>query len=372
MTKPLISIVVPMYNEHDVAEECHKRLTQMAKDNSRYAWELIYVNDGSSDDTLDILKRLEVSDARVRVIGFARNFGHQIAVTAGIHKAKGDAVAVIDADLQDPPELIPDMASKWEEGYHVVYGQRKKRDGETWFKLATAKGFYRVLNHLTEVAIPLDTGDFRLMDRKVVEVFKNMPEHNRFLRGMVSWIGFRQTALLYERHERFSGESKYTLSKMLKLAFDGVFSFSHKPVKWIRTAGVVVTGIAKVMFLLWLVLWLAGNSDALIYTGWQSVLGVLLGVNLFALGILGEYLVRIYDEVRQRPLYTVLEEWPEEERRQGPREWEAQAFADVPEGFETSTEFTFETKDETLVIDLDEVDDPASGYAKAIDDEVKA
>lgn len=372
MTKPLISIVVPMYNEHDVAEECHKRLIQMLKDHPHFAWELIYVNDGSKDDTLDILKRLAATDQRVRVIGFARNFGHQIAVTAGIHKAKGDAVAVIDADLQDPPELIPDMAVKWQEGYHVVYGQRKKREGETWFKLTTAKWFYRVLNHLTEVAIPLDTGDFRLMDRKVVEVFKNMPEHNRFLRGMVSWIGFKQTALLYERQERFAGESKYPLSKMLKLAFDGILSFSHKPVQWIRTAGVVVTGIGKVMFLLWLVMWLTGNSNALIYTGWQAVLGVLLGVNLFALGILGEYLVRIYDEVRQRPLYTIQEEWPEEERRRGPRDWEAQAFSGLEEDIPATPEFTFETREETLVIDLEEDEDRVSEAIEANDDGVKA
>ncbi|MDW7671514.1 MAG: glycosyltransferase family 2 protein [Bacillota bacterium] len=324
MTKPLISIVIPMYNEHDVAAECHRRLARVLADHPAYAWELIYVNDGSSDDTLEIVKTIAASDSRVRVIGFARNFGHQIAVTAGIHKAAGDAVAVIDADLQDPPELIPAMAAKWQEGYHVVYGRRQKREGETWFKLVSAKCFYRILNRVTDVAIPLDTGDFRLIDRKVVEVFKNMPEHNRFLRGMISWIGFRQTALLYERQERFAGESKYPLSQMLKLAFDGMLSFSHKPVQWIRQAGMAVTGISKVMFLLWLVFWLAGNAGSLFYTGWQSVLGVLLGVNLLALGMLGEYLVRIYDEVRRRPLYTIQEEWPEPEQRCDPREYKSQ------------------------------------------------
>lgn len=329
MTKPLISIVVPMFNEHDVARECHRRLTQMLADHQEtFTGELLYVNDGSTDDTLDILKELAATDERVRVIGFARNFGHQIAVTAGIHKARGEAVAVIDADLQDPPELIPQMVDKWREGWHVVYGQREQRAGETWFKITTAKWFYRILNRLTQVAIPMDTGDFRLMDRQVVEVFKNMPEHNRFLRGMVSWIGFRQTALLYRREERFAGESKYPLSKMLQLAFDGILSFSHKPVYWIRQTGLVVTGTAKLLLVVWVIAWLTGGADRLFYTGGQSLLGVLLGVNLLALGILGEYLVRIYDEVRRRPLYTIQEEWPEASRRPGPKEWEARAFGE--------------------------------------------
>jgi polyisoprenyl-phosphate glycosyltransferase len=330
MTKPLISIVVPMYNENAVATECHRRLTEvMAEHTADFHYELLYVNDGSSDDTLAILKGIAEGDYHVRIIGFARNFGHQIAVSAGIHQAQGNAVAVIDADLQDPPELIPEMVEKWREGYHVVYGQRRKRQGETWLKLATAKGFYRLLNKLTDVAIPLDTGDFRLMDRKVVEVFKNMPEHNRFLRGMVSWIGFKQTALLYERQERFAGESKYPLSKMIKLAFDGILSFSHKPVKWIRQAGFVITGIAKIMFFVWLIFWLTGASHRLIYTGWQSVLGILLGLQLFAMGILGEYMVRIYDEVRKRPLYTIDEVYPVETRQQGPRKWEQDAFGQM-------------------------------------------
>ncbi|MEN1760689.1 glycosyltransferase family 2 protein [Anoxynatronum sibiricum] len=332
MTKPLISIVVPMYNEHDVARECHRRLTQMLDDQRAvFAGELLYVNDGSTDDTLDILKELATADERVRVIGFARNFGHQIAVTAGIHKARGEAVAVIDADLQDPPELIPQMVAKWQEGWHVVYGQREQRAGETWFKLVTAKGFYRILNRLTQVAIPMDTGDFRLMDRQVVEVFKNMPEHNRFLRGMVSWIGFRQTAFLYRREERFAGESKYPLSKMLQLAFDGIISFSHKPVYWIRQAGLLVTGVSKMLLLVWVIAWLTGSAGNLFYTGGQSLLGMLLGMNLLAMGILGEYLVRIYDEVRRRPLYTIQEEWPEAARRPGPREWEARAFREGEE-----------------------------------------
>lgn len=334
MKKPLISVVVPMFNEEAVVLECHRRLVDaMESHEDTYDYELIYVNDGSTDNTMEQLRQIAALNRQVRIIAFARNFGHQIAVTAGIHKAKGDAVAVIDADLQDPPERIPDMVAKWQEGWHVVYGQRQKRDGETWFKLMTAKWFYRVLNRVTDVAVPLDSGDFRLIDRRVVEVFKHMPEHNRFLRGMVSWIGFRQTALLYERQERFAGESKYPLSKMLKLAFDGILSFSHKPVQWIRQAGLVLTALSLLMGLLWLAVWL-GNRGAESFIssgGWISGLGVILGVQLLAMGILGEYLVRIYDEVRCRPLYTIQEEWPEKQEQPGPRQWERRAFGEEPD-----------------------------------------
>lgn len=330
MKKTLISVVVPMYNESEVAKSCYQRLKEvMTAHQSEYEYELIFVNDGSTDDTLVIIKAIAENDEGLRVINFARNFGHQIAVTAGIHGAKGDAVVVIDADLQDPPELIPEMISHWEKGYHVVYGQRKKREGETWFKLMTAKVFYRVLNRMTEVVIPMDTGDFRLMDRKVVDVFKNMPERSRFIRGMVSWIGFKQVALPYERKERFAGESKYPLRKMLKLAADGIFAFSGKPVEWIRNWGLFVTGISKGMFLVWLITCIIGNEAALFYTGWQSVLGILLGIQLLAIGILGEYLLRVYDEVRNRPLYIIEEEISIKNKRTGPRDWEKETFGKI-------------------------------------------
>ncbi|SES81484.1 dolichol-phosphate mannosyltransferase [Natronincola peptidivorans] len=305
MKEKLISLVIPMYCEKDVARECYKRVKKVMTDNAIHH-EIVFINDGSSDNTIDILEEIATEDQQVKVISFARNFGHQIAVTAGIAKAKGDAVVVIDADLQDPPEVIPDMIALWQQGYHVVYGQRKKRKGETWFKLATAKFFYRFLKQMTEVEMPLDTGDFRLMDRKVVDVFNDMPEKNRFIRGMVSWVGFKQTALLYEREERFAGETKYPLKKMLKLASDGILSFSFKPVKWIEGTGVVLLVVGFLMMLFSLVTWINGTVTDV--PGWLWVVVLLSGVHLLALGIVGEYIVRIYDESRGRPLYTVEKE----------------------------------------------------------------
>lgn len=303
MDKKLISIVVPMYCEKDVARECHRRLTQVMVENNIH-YEIIFVNDGSTDNTLEILKDIASKDKRVKIVGFARNFGHQIAVTAGIDKANGDAVVVIDADLQDPPEVIPEMIRLWNEGYQVVYGQRKERKGETWFKLVTAKYFYRFLNKITDVDIPLDTGDFRLMDRQVVDVFKNMPERNRFIRGMISWVGFKQTPLLYERDERFAGETKYPLKKMLKLAMDGILSFSFKPVKWIEFTGLGMMVMGFFMMLISFIFY----GIRLVMPWWIGLLVILSGIHLFAMGVLGEYIVRIYDESRNRPLYTVAEE----------------------------------------------------------------
>ena len=303
MDKKLISIVVPMYCEKDVARECHRRLTQVMVENNIH-YEIIFVNDGSTDNTLEILKDIASKDKRVKIVGFARNFGHQIAVTAGIDKANGDVVVVIDADLQDPPEVIPEMIRLWNEGYQVVYGQRKERKGETWFKLVTAKYFYRFLNKITDVDIPLDTGDFRLMDRQVVDVFKNMPERNRFIRGMISWVGFKQTPLLYERDERFAGETKYPLKKMLKLAMDGILSFSFKPVKWIEFTGLGMMVMGFFMMLISFIFY----GIRLVMPWWIGLLVILSGIHLFAMGVLGEYIVRIYDESRNRPLYTVAEE----------------------------------------------------------------
>lgn len=305
MKEKLISLVIPMYCENQVARECYRRIKAVMLEHQLHH-EILFVNDGSTDETLPILEEIATKDTAVKVISFARNFGHQVAVTAGIAKAKGDAVVVIDADLQDPPELIPEMVKLWQQGYHVVYGQRKKRKGETWFKLATAKYFYRFLKAMTDVDIPVDTGDFRLMDRKVVDVFNNMPEKNRFIRGMISWIGFKQKALLYEREERFAGETKYPLKKMLKLASDGILSFSFKPIKWIEGTGVIIILVGFLMMFYSGFMGVVGRYSRI--PGWLWVIILLAGIQLLALGVVGEYIVRIYDESRRRPLYTIEKE----------------------------------------------------------------
>lgn len=308
MDHKLISIVVPMYFEEEVANECYTQLSNLAiKNNLDY--ELIFVNDGSTDNTLQILEELAKKDSHVKVISFSRNFGHQIAVTAGIDKSKGDAVVIIDADLQDPPELIPEMIKLWEKGNDVVYGKRKKRDGESFFKLTTAKLFYRILNKMSSVAIPMDTGDFRLIDRKVVEALKKMPEHNRFLRGMSSWIGFKQIPLEYERKERFAGETKYPLKKMIKFAQDGIFSFSSKPLKVVEHLGFDTILISLVVFIYLLIKMSIGTTVNSI--GWITTLTIACfigGIQLVAIGIVGEYIARIYDESKCRPLYIVDKE----------------------------------------------------------------
>lgn len=226
-----ISVVIPMYYEEEVAEECYKRVQKVLTSISNYDYEIIFINDGSKDKTLEILEAIAKKDKKVKIISFSRNFGHQCAVTAGIQFVTGDAIVIIDADLQDPPELIPDMLKLWEQGYEVIYGKRKTREGESKFKLLTAKMFYQTLNALSDVNIPKDTGDFRLVDRKVIDVINSLPEHNKFLRGLFSWVGFQQTPFEYERKERFAGKTKYPLKKMLKLASDGIISFSTKPLK---------------------------------------------------------------------------------------------------------------------------------------------
>ena len=308
MDKKLVSVVVPMYFEEEVAQECYNRLSKVME-SSRYAYELVFVNDGSTDRTMEILESIADKDKRVRVVGFSRNFGHQVAVTAGIDHAKGDAVVVIDADLQDPPELILKMLELWEQGYHVVYAKRKKRKGETWFKLMTAGAFYRLLDKLTDVKIPLDTGDFRLIDRKVAKVLQIMPERNRFIRGMVSWAGFRQIPLEYEREERFAGVTKYPLRKMIKFALDGIISFSSKPLKIAQVFGFMAVGLAMLVFLYAVVYRLAGGRN--LVSGWASIMTSITflgGVQLISIGILGEYIARMYDESKGRPLYIVERE----------------------------------------------------------------
>ncbi|MBQ4074875.1 MAG: glycosyltransferase family 2 protein [Clostridia bacterium] len=301
---PLYSVIVPCYNEEAVLHETHKRLTQVL---SRMdgSYEIIYVNDGSRDKTPQILRELAASDCHVRAIMFARNAGHQMAVTAGLDYAAGDAIVIIDADLQDPPEVIPEMAEKWKAGSQIVYGQRKKRDGESAFKKITASVYYKILSWMTGGMVPRDTGDFRLVDKKVADVIRGMPEHARFLRGMFAWVGFKQEALLYDRDKRFAGETHYPLKKMLKLAADGIFSFSVKPLKFITWMGMGLIFLAGLMLLTLLILLICGVAGG---NWWLADLMVgLTGVILSALGVVGEYIARIYDETRGRPLYIVAD-----------------------------------------------------------------
>ena len=301
----LLSVVVPCYNEQAVIRETHGRLTAALADLPGLDLEVVYVDDGSRDATPELLRELQREDPRVRVVYFSRNFGHQIAVTAGIEHAAGDAVVLIDADLQDPPDVIPTMVARWREGYQVAYGVRADREGETAFKRATAKTFYRVLNRLSDTEIPLDTGDFRLMDRAVVDALQHMPERDRFVRGMVSWLGFRQTAVPYSRAARFAGDSKYPLFKMLRFAVDGVASFSVLPLRAVAYLGFAVSGLASLGIVYALVLRLFTDDWV---TGWTAIfISVMFlgGVQLLSIGVIGEYVGRIYGESKRRPLYVV-------------------------------------------------------------------
>ncbi|SPF38988.1 Uncharacterized glycosyltransferase YkcC [Candidatus Desulfosporosinus infrequens] len=300
------SIIIPVYNEEAVIDQTYRRLKQVM-DSTKEPYELIFVNDGSCDRTTVIIKKFCDQDNAVKLITFSRNFGHQIAITAGMDYALGAAVVVIDADLQDPPELILEMIAKWKEGFDVVYAKRTKRKGETFFKKQTARLFYRILKASTDLDIPTDTGDFRLLDRRVCEELKRLPEKNRYVRGLVSWVGFRQTAVEYERDERLAGETKYPLKKMIKLSLDGLTSFSFKPIKMANYAGVmlILCGLLSLAGMLLLKL-----STATVITGWNLVIAlqlVLTGILLTMMGIIGEYIGRIYDETRDRPLYIVSE-----------------------------------------------------------------
>ncbi len=302
--RPLLSIVIPCYNEQEVIEQTYRRLVEVLAELAMDV-EILLVNDGSRDSTWAILQRLAAHDARVRPLNLSRNFGHQTAVTAGIDHAEGDAVVLIDADLQDPPEVILEMLAKWREGYDVAFGRRTRREGETAFKLWTAGAFYRLINRLAEIEIPLDTGDFRLMDRKVVDALRSMRERDRFLRGMVSWVGFHQAEVLYERAPRAGGESKYPLRKMLRFAFDGILSFSLQPLRLATILGLMLVAVALLT---------ASGAALLAWTGRSEVLGTGLvlaavalfsGVQLLCLGLLGEYVGRIYMELKDRPLYLL-------------------------------------------------------------------
>lgn len=301
-----ISLVIPMYYEEQVAEECYKRVTKVLKEIKNYEYEVIFVNDGSKDKTLEILESIAKEDKNVKVVSFSRNFGHQAAVTAGLKYVTGDAIVIMDADLQDPPELIPDMLKYWEDGYEVIYGKRKTREGESAFKLLTAKAFYNTLNKLSDVEIPKDTGDFRLVDKKVVDVINSLPEHNKFLRGLFSWVGFKQYAYEYERKERFAGKTKYPLKKMLKLAQDGILSFSTKPLKIVGGFG-ILSVIISICILIYSILSFAFKWNNLT-PGWTSLMCTMTflgGVILISLWMIGEYIARIYDETKQRPQYIV-------------------------------------------------------------------
>lgn len=300
------SIVVPVYNEEEVIHETYRRLKNVMISTGEH-YELIFVNDGSSDRTADILKGYSETDPSVILLDFSRNFGHQIAITAGMDYSRGKAVVVIDADLQDPPELILEMIEKWKQGYDVVYAKRTERKGETLFKKQAAKMCYRLLQSMTDIDIPLDTGDFRLMDRKVCDQMNSLQEKNRFVRGLVSWVGFKQIAVEYERDERFAGESKYPLKKMLKLSMDGITSFSYKPLKLASIAGAAFSTIGFIYLLVVLYLKLFTHSTI---PGWSSLIVIQLffsSIILFILGMMGEYVGRIYDESKHRPLYIVRE-----------------------------------------------------------------
>jgi polyisoprenyl-phosphate glycosyltransferase len=309
------SIVVPVYNEEEVIHETYRRLTEVMR-STKEAYELLFVNDGSKDRTAEIIKEYSEQDPAVVLLDFARNFGHQIAITAGMDYARGEAVVVIDADLQDPPELILEMIEKWKQGFDVVYAKRTKRKGETYFKKQTAAMFYRFLRAMTDIDIPLDTGDFRLLDRKVCNQMNSIQEKNRFVRGLVSWVGFKQIAVEYERDERLAGESKYPLKKMLKLSMDGITSFSYKPLKLASYAGVTLSGVGFIYLLV--VLYLKLFTDSTI-TGWSSLIVIQLffsGIILIILGMIGEYIGRIYDETKNRPLYIVREKYQLETRKE--------------------------------------------------------
>lgn len=301
-----ISIVIPMYYEEEVAEECYQRISNTLKKLDNYDYELIFINDGSQDKTQEILENIAKQDKKAKIITFSRNFGHQCAVTAGIKYVTGDCVVIIDADLQDPPEVIPEMLKLWEQGNEVIYGKRKSRKGESKFKLLSAKMFYRTLDALSDVKIPMDTGDFRLVDRKVIDVINSMPEHNKFLRGLYSWVGFKQIPYEYERQERYAGKTKYPLKKMLKLASDGIISFSTKPLKLVGYLGIITIVISIALLIYTLISYVFSLNN--LTAGWTSIMVAITlfsGVQLVSIWLISEYIARIYDETKNRPQYII-------------------------------------------------------------------
>lgn len=300
------SIIAPIYNEIENIPELYRRICQVMESYGD-SWELIMVDDGSTDGSIDMIRELADQDKRVRPVIFARNFGHQIALTAGLDYSRGDAVVIIDADLQDPPEIILDLIEKWQQGYEVVYAVRAEREGESWFKKTTASLFYRIINSITKVDIPLDTGDFRLLDRQVVDVLTQMREQHRFPRGMSAWVGFQQIGVEYHRKARFAGETKYPLRKMFRLALDAITGFSYFPLQLATYMGFIAAGLSILVIPIVIILRLTGSHA---FFGQASTLIAVLflgGVQLISLGMLGEYVGRLYDEAKGRPLYIVRE-----------------------------------------------------------------
>ena len=307
-----ISVIIPVYNEEKNIQNLYDRLSGVMR-NLNVTYELIFVNDGSNDASIGLIKVLSKKHTEVKYISFSRNFGHQIAVTAGLDKTVGDAVVIIDADLQDPPELIIEMYQKRSEGFDVIYAKRKNRQGEGFLKLWTAKMFYRILSKMTAISIPVDTGDFRMIDKKIVEVLREMPEKNKYLRGQISWVGFNQTFVEYDRQERHAGETGYTYRKMLHFAFDGITAFSDVPLKIVTYFGFMVSIIAffvAIYALFSKFIW----EDSV--PGWTSLMIAILfigGIQMIAIGIIGEYLSRMNHNIRNRPLYIVHESNIEED-----------------------------------------------------------
>lgn len=302
-----ISVIVPTYNEEGNVMLLHRRLSEVMQQIGQ-PYELIFINDGSRDRTLELERELAKQDTHFRYIDLSRNFGHQIAVSAGIDASRGEAVVIIDADLQDPPELIVEMYAKLKSGFHVVYAKRKARQGESFMKKLTAKIFYRLLSRITSFSIPVDTGDFRIMDRKVVDALKQMPESNKFLRGQIAWIGFNQTFVEYERQQRHAGTTGYTYKKMINFAINGITAFSNAPIKCVTMAGFLVSFVAFLMIIMSFVvrIFYAHLSEP----GWASIMVGLMflgGVQLISLGIIGEYISRINTDVKRRPLYFIKE-----------------------------------------------------------------
>jgi len=313
--KPTFTILAPIYNEVENIPLLYAKVSEVM-DQTGESWEFVMVDDGSSDGSTEKILDLQSKDEKVKSVIFSRNFGHQIAVTAGLDTSKGEAVIIIDADLQDPPEVILDLIQKWKEGYEVVYAVRSKREGESWFKLFTASAFYRVIQRITDVNIPSNTGDFRLLDQKVVQVMNGMREKHRFLRGMSVWVGFKQTGVEYEREERFAGETKYPLKKMIRLASDAITGFSYFPLQLAMYLGFIAAGISILAIPVVIVLRVTGSQA---FFGQATTLIAVLflgGVQLISLGLLGEYVGRLYDEAKDRPLYVVREDLEVEQERE--------------------------------------------------------